>query len=212
MSPFFSLLHPAISQAPAAGAPAAPGKVSSCKWVPCHVQSSSALETLLAACSAAPPNLAEGASGSPWVCRCSFPWVSARPSGTLLTYDQGDGHGDPLLGQVSGAQGGSRLALPAGTCWTWTPSPSPTQVGGGAGWGHGMVDMARHDTAAWLCSSLRSGGPLCAGLGQQRVEGGERGPLSWLIPGWVKWAHMATRVHANDPSPSTLMIRPRQQR
>lgn len=76
---------------------------------------------------------------------------------------------------------------------------------------HGMV-QTRHSTAAWLCSSLRSGGPLCAGLGEQRVERGERGPLSWLIPGRVKRAHMATRVHANDPSPSTLMIRPRQQR
>ena len=37
-------------------------------------------------------------------------------------------------------------------------------------------------------------------------------PRSWLIPGWVKWAHMATHVHANDPSTSTLMIQPRRQR
>lgn len=73
----------------------------------------------------------------------------------------------------------------------------------------GACHGTEHGTAAWLCSSLRSGGPLCAGLGERRVEGGERGPLSWLIPGWVKRAHMATRVHTNDPSPSTLMIRPR---
>lgn len=33
-------------------------------------------------------------------------------------------------------------------------------------------------------------------------------PHSWLIPGGVKWAHMATHVHANDPSASTLMIPP----
>lgn len=138
-------------------------------------------------------------------CQCSYPSVPARPSGMVLTCGQGDGHGDPLRGQVGGAQGNSHLALPPGTCWTWTPSPSLTQVGGRAGQGHGVA-QTRHGTAAWLCSSLRSGGPLCAGLGEQRVEGGERGPISWLIPGWVKRAHMATRVHANDPAPPAALI------
>lgn len=69
----------------------------------------------------------------------------------VLTCDEEVEHEDPLLGQVGGAQGGSRLALPPGTCWTWTPSPSPTQVGGGAGqraW-HG-TDTARHGSLALL--------------------------------------------------------------
>lgn len=147
--------------------PAARGKVSSSKWVPCHVQSLSAPESLLPARPAVPPNLAVGASVSP----------------------HGDGalgprcwHGHPLIwGKTWGSAaepGGWHPgwlrpgSVPPGTCWTWTPSPNLTQVGGGTKQGaqHG------HSTAAQLCSSLCSGGPLRAGLREQRVEGGERSP------------------------------------
>lgn len=217
VSPFFSLVHPAISPAPAAGARRALSR------------------------SRRHRGMFHPVNGFPVMFNHHQRWRRCSPLALLphrtlhrepacllgnadtfirgCQYDllawcwpaiKGDGHGDPSLGQVGDGQCGSRPALPPGTCWTWTPSLSPTQVSGGAGQGarHGT----EHGTAAWLCSSLRSGGPLCAGLGEQRVEGGERGPLSWLIPGWVKWAHMATRVHGNDPSPSTVMIRPRQQR
>lgn len=127
----------------------------------------------------------------------------------VLTCDQGDGHGEPLLGQV----GRSGWLMPGFFPRNLLDMDTFSKSDPG-GWRRGAGGMAwhRYITAAWLCSSLRSGGPLCAGLGEQRVEGGERGPLSWLIPSWVKRAHLATRVHANDPSPSTLMIRPRQQR
>lgn len=95
---------------------------------------------------------------------------------------------------------------PPGTCWTWTPSPSPTQVGGSggtSGCGHG---------AAWHGSVPLSTVVILfvQGTGSSEWKEVSAAPLpvprrpqcpgSWLIPGSVKWAHMAARFHPNDPS------------
>lgn len=68
---------------------------------------------------------------------------------------------------------------------------SKSDPGGWWGWAGGTVWRG---VAAWLCSSLRSGGPLRAGLGEQRVEGGECGP-SCQVPG-------------EDPSPVLGVLPP----
>lgn len=84
-------------------APAAQGKVSSSKWVLCHVQSSSALGTLLPACAAVPPNPAVGTSVFPQGASVAF-WCDAIP------WSVGRAWG-AAVGLGGGTYGGSCTAL-----------------------------------------------------------------------------------------------------
>ena len=148
--------------------------------------------------------------------RCSSPSHRAAParppacpaavrSGAIPREPAHGGHAGDAR-RVGCARSLTRSSVPPGTCWTWTPSPSPTQVGGSGG-----TSGCRHG-AAWHGSAPLSTVVILFVQGTGSSEWKEvsaaplpgprrpRRPRSRLIPGSVKWAHMATRFHPNDPS------------